>query len=402
MPTPLTGLRVLDLTRILAGPWATQTLADLGAEVIKVERPKLGDESRHYGPPFLLSGSGASTRSVYFLAANRGKRSVTINLATPEGQSLVRELAGRCDVLIENFKAGSLAKMGLGYAQLSASNPGLIYCSITGFGQEGPHRDRAGYDLVAQAMGGLMSITGEPDGPPVRVGVAITDILTGLYGAIGILSALRERERTGLGQYIDLALFDVQVATLANQASSFLATGQVPQRYGNAHANIVPYQSFATRNGYMIVAVANDFQFSRFAEILGMPQIFEDPRFRTNSERVRNRAVLLPIIADRLRERTTGEWLADCDGAHIPAAPINSLDAVFSDPQIEAHHLVVEFPPSGNTPVRVAGSPLRLSRTPVSYQLPPPELGAHTDEVLSELLGKTPESIEDLRRRGVL
>jgi crotonobetainyl-CoA:carnitine CoA-transferase CaiB-like acyl-CoA transferase len=402
MPGPLAGIRVLDFTRVLAGPWATQSLADMGAEVIKIERPVSGDDTRGFGPPFVASKNGTAGLSTYFLSANRGKHSVTIDLAKPEGQQLARELAEKSDILIENYKVGSLAKLGLDYPALLARNPRLIYCSITGFGQTGPHRYRPGYDLVVQAMGGLMSITGEPEGEPMRCGVAVTDIFAALYATTAILAALYEREHSNLGQHIDLGLLDVQIATLANQASYFLGTGQAPGRFGNAHASVTPYQSFATSDGRMIVAVANDSQFASLATLLGMGEMANDPRFKKNAERVRNRHILLPLISERLLTRTTAEWLADLDRAQIPAGPVNTIDAAFDDPQINARNLIVEFPPGNHGSIRVAGNPTRFSRTPVSYEMPPPELGQHTDEILSQVLNKSRESIQELRQKGVV
>jgi crotonobetainyl-CoA:carnitine CoA-transferase CaiB-like acyl-CoA transferase len=400
MTRPLEGVRVLDLTRVLAGPWATQLLADMGADVIKVERPVSGDDTRGF-PPFVNSKDGGLNHSIYFLSINRGKRSITIDLTKPEGQELVRQLAEKSDILIENYKAGSLAKLGLDYRDLDQRNPRLIYCSIRGFGQAGPNRERPGYDLVVQAMSGLMSITGEPTGPPMRAGTAIADFLTALYAACAILGALHERGRSGLGQHIDLALLDVQIATLANQAGDFLATGKVPSRHGNAHPSIVPYQDFETRDGQMIVAVANDLQFARFAEVLGMAHLADDPKYQTNAERVKNRDSLLPLISARLVQKSTSEWLAAFDQGGIPAGPINTLDAVFRDPQGDAQKLVVEF--SGDhSPMRLIGSPIHFSRTPVSYEVPPPELGAHTKSILSEILGRSREEIERLRRAGVV
>ena len=402
MPGPLAGIRVVDFTRVLAGPWATQSLADMGAEVIKIERPDSGDDTRGFGPPFVPSNNGSPGLSTYFLSANRGKRSITIDLAKAEGQQLARELAEKSDILVENYKVGSLGRLGLDYASLSARNPRLIYCSITGFGQTGTHRYRPGYDLVVQAMGGLMSITGETDGEPMRCGVAVTDILTALYATTAILAALHERERSNLGQHIDLALLDVQIATLANQATYFLGTGKAPRRYGNAHASVIPYQSFATKDGHIIVAVANDTQFMSLAALLGIAELADDPRFRTNAERVRNRDILLPLLSKQFLKKPTAEWLADLDEAQIPGGPVNTIDAAFRDPQIEARNLVVEFPPGNHGSIRVAANPTRFSRTPVSYEKPPPELGEHTDDILAQVLGRSPESIQILRQKGVI
>jgi crotonobetainyl-CoA:carnitine CoA-transferase CaiB-like acyl-CoA transferase len=401
MAPPITGTRVLDLSRVLAGPWATQTLADMGADVIKIERPGYGDETRSYAP-FIASDGGASTRSTYFLAATRGKRSVAIDLTNEQGQELVREIADRSDILVENHKVGSLAKLGLDYKTLSARNPGLIYCSITGFGQTGPYRDRLAYDLVVQAMGGMMSLTGEPDGEPMKSGIAMVDITTSLYATTAILGALHERERSKRGQYIDLGLFDVQIATLANQAASYLMTDHVPERYGNAHVSIVPYGAFSSSDGRMIIAVANDSQFQRFGVALGLPELGTDPRFQTNEARVRNRKQLIPMIEERLRARSTREWVTVLDREHIPTGPINALDAVFDDPQIAARDLLVEFRSGGDDRVRVVGNPIKFSRTPISQAIAPPFLGAHTDELLSELLGKSQDTIRGLHEAGVI
>jgi crotonobetainyl-CoA:carnitine CoA-transferase CaiB-like acyl-CoA transferase len=402
MSGPLTGKRVLDLTRVLAGPWATQVLADMGADVIKIERPGEGDECRGFGPPFVTSGDGTARDSIYFLSTNRGKRSVTIDLSKPEGQELIRELADQSDVLIENYKVGSLAKIGLDYTALSARNRRLIYCSITGFGQTGPHRNRPGYDIVIQAMGGLMSVSGDPDGEPMKSGVAIADILTALYATTAILGALCERDTSGLGQHIDLALLDVQIASLVNHSANFLMTGKIPERHGNAHASIVPYQSFATSDGRMIVAVANDAQFVRFTETIGLPNLATDARFKKNAERVQNRKVLLPLISEQLLKKTTREWCGQFDLANIPAGPVNDVGQVFEDPQIAARDLVVEFPSSHREPTRVVAGPIRFSRTASSYELPPPKLGQHTAEVLSKVLQKSTEFIEALRKKEVI
>ncbi|MFL6811723.1 MAG: CaiB/BaiF CoA transferase family protein, partial [Bradyrhizobium canariense] len=335
MAGPLQGVRVLDLSRILAGPWASQTLGDLGAEVVKVERPGVGDDTRGWGPPWLADREGRPTgESAYFLSANRGKRSITVEFAKPEGQELIRRLAAASDILIENYKVGGLARFGLGYEDLKAVNPGLIYCSITGFGQTGPYRKRAGYDFLLQAMGGLMSITGEPDGEPMKVGVAITDIMTGMYATTAVLAALAERRHSGEGQHIDLALFDVQIATLANQAMSYLVAGEEPGRLGNAHPTVVPYQAFRTADGFAVLAVGNDEQFRRFVTRAGRPDLAEDERFRSNAGRVLHRATLVPIVRALMAERTTAEWLALLEPAGVPCGPVNGLRAAFADPQI--------------------------------------------------------------------
>ena len=403
MVLPLRSVRVLDLTRVLAGPWATQLLADLGAEVIKVERPGSGDDTRGWGPPFVDGDGKPGGVSAYFLCTNRGKRSIAVDMETAAGRALVADLAAECDVMVENFKVGSLAKLGLDYASLARRNPRLIYCSITGFGQTGPHKDRTGYDLLVQAMGGLMSVTGEADGPPTKVGVATADLFTGLYASNAILAALMERQESGLGQHIDLALLDVQIATLVNQASGYLASGKVPGRHGNAHPNIVPYQSFAARDGHIVIAVGNDTQFVRFAEVLGRPGLATDPRFAVNAGRVTYRAELLGIIEPLIAARTAADILGALDRVNIPAGPINRLDQVFADPQIAARGLVVE-PEAGGTGKRspVVGNPIRFSRTPIDSAKPAPLLGVDSDEVLRTVLGKSGAEIESLRKDGVI
>ena len=403
MTLPLQSVRVLDLTRVLAGPWATQLLADLGAEVIKVERPGSGDDTRGWGPPFVDGDGKPGGVSAYFLCTNRGKRSIAVDFETAEGRTLVAELAGQCDVVVENFKVGGLAKLGLDYETLARRNPRLVYCSITGFGQTGPHRLRAGYDLMVQAMGGLMSVTGEADGQPMKVGVATADLLTGLYASNAILAALMERRDSGLGQHIDLALLDVQIATLVNQASGYLASGKVPGRNGNAHPNIVPYQAFETRDGHIVIACGNDMQFVRFAEVLGRPDLGTDPRFAANGSRVARRRELLDIIVPLIAERSSMDILAALDRVNIPAAPINNLDQVFADPQIAARGLVVE-PEAGTTGKRspVVGNPIHYSRTPIDSARPAPLLGADADDVLRTVLGKSDADIADLKARGVI
>lgn len=383
--TTLSHLKVLDLSRVLAGPWASQMLADMGAEVIKVERPEGGDDTRKWGPPFLRDENGDDTsESAYYLSTNRGKQSICVDLSSQQGQQVIRDLACDCDVLIENFKVGGTKKYGLDYAALAELNPRLIYCSITGFGQTGPYRDRLGYDFLVQAMGGLMSVTGEPDGPPQKVGVALSDIMTGLYASNGILAALAEREKSGLGQHIDLALLDVTVATLANQASNYLVGGQVPQRLGNAHPNIVPYQAFETADGYCVVAVGNDTQFTNFAGLLECPELSKDERYTTNRKRVENRQQLIQVIQDKMRQHTCQHWLKLCEQNLVPAGPVNSIDQVFADPQVLARDMLVSLPHPDSSELRLVGNPIKFSRTPVEYRAAPPKLGEHTESILAK------------------
>ncbi len=407
MAGALSHIRVLDLSRILAGPWAGQMLADLGADVIKVERPGAGDDTRGWGPPWLRDEAGEDTHvAAYYLCANRNKRSVTIDITRPEGQELVRELAAESDVVLENFKLGGLKQYGLDYASLQAVNPRLVYCSITGFGQDGPYAPRAGYDFLIQGLGGLMSITGRPDeeegGGPMKVGVALTDILTGLYATNAVLAALAWRERSGEGQFIDLALLDVQVACLANQAMNYLTTGNNPSRLGNAHPNIVPYQDFPTADGYMILAIGNDSQFARFCREAGRAELAADTRFATNRARVGNRAELIPLLKRLTIERSTAEWIAALEAISVPCGPINTLADVFADPQVVARGLKVEMPHPLAGSVPLVANPIRLSSTPVEYRSPPPLLGEHTDAVLGGTLGLDPGRIAALRSGGVI
>lgn len=382
----LSGMRVLDLTRILAGPWCTQNLADLGAEVIKVERPDGGDDTRTWGPPFLRDTGEAA----YFLSANRGKKSVTVDIATEEGQAIIRQLVTHCDILVENFKVGQLAKYGLDYASLRAIKPSLIYCSITGFGQTGPWAHRAGYDLIVQGLSGFMSITGErddlPGGGPQKAGVAISDLLTGMYATVGILSALVHRQRTGEGQWIDMALLDVMVAGMAQMNSNYLASGKVPVRAGNAHANITPYQTFACADGHLILAVGNDSQFSKFCAVAGQPELATDPRFATNPERVRNRAVLLPLVEALMRQRTKNDWNEALEAVGVPCGPINTVDEVFQNPQVIARNMRVDLPHAGGGTAPLVVSPIKMSATPPRYNLAPPLLGQHNEEILGHYL----------------
>lgn len=404
---PLKHIRVLDLSRVLAGPWAGQTLADLGAEVIKVERPGTGDDTRGWGPPFLSDGEGKSTGdAAYFLAANRGKKSITIDFTRQEGQELVRRLAARSDIVLENFKVGGLAQFKLDYQSLKEVNPGIIYCSITGFGQTGPYRQRAGYDFLIQGMGGLMSVTGEadglPGGGPVKVGVAIVDIFTGMYAATAVLAALANRERTGLGQYIDLALLDVQVATLANQATNYLVSGHAPVRMGNSHPNIVPYQAFATSDSHIIVTVGNDDQFGRLCKVAGLPQLAADERYLTNAGRVANRDTLIPQLCDAIRTRSKSWWISELEKAGVPCGPINTLEEVFADPQVQYRAMCRTVEHSAAGPVRLVGSPMNFSETPGGSTLPPPQLGEHTTSLLHDLLGLDDSEIERMRTVGII
>ncbi|RMT77580.1 CaiB/BaiF CoA-transferase family protein [Pseudomonas viridiflava] len=403
----LSHIRVLDLSRVLAGPWAGQILADLGADVIKVERPVCGDDTRSWGPPFLKDEAGQNTtEAAYYLSANRNKQSVTIDFTRPEGQRLLRELVAKSDVVIENFKVGGLAAYGLDYESLKALNPKLIYCSITGFGQTGPYAKRAGYDFMIQGLGGLMSLTGRPDGDegagPVKVGVALTDILTGLYASTSILAALAHRDQGGIGQYIDMALLDVQVACLANQAMNYLTTGVAPKRLGNAHPNIVPYQDFPTADGDFILTVGNDNQFRKFAEVAGQPHWATDPRFLTNKLRVANRAELIPLIRQATVFKTTTQWVEALEAAGVPCGPVNDLAQVFADPQVLARGLAIELPHVLAGQVAQVASPIRLSETPVEYRRAPPLLGEHTSQVLQELLGMSADEVVALQAAGVL
>ena len=403
MSGALDGIRVLDLTRILAGPMATQTLADLGAEVIKLERPGSGDDTRSWGPPFLQDRAGRDTRdSTYFLCCNRGKKSVTVDIARPDGQALVRRLVQNCDVLTENFKVGDLARYGLDYPALSRLNPRLVYCSITGYGQSGPYSERAGYDPIAQAMGGMMAVTGERDGRPQRVGVAVVDVMTANYAVIAILAALRHRDASGRGQHIDLSLLDVQVAAMINVAQAYLSAGVVARRNGNEHPSVVPSQSFQCADGMIMLAAGNDGQFAKLCEALGRVDLARDPRFATNAARVRNRAAVTALLQEALSQQPVTHWTDRLSRAGVPCGPVNDVEQVFADPQVRHRGLrvEVEHPVSGTLPL--LASPLRLSETPVDYRLAPPLLGEHTDAVLSELLGMGPGEIEQLRQAGVI
>lgn len=386
---PLAGIRVLDLSRVLAGPWCTQNLADLGADVIKVERPGTGDDTRGWGPPYLKDEQGNDTsESAYYLSTNRNKRSVAIDFATPAGADLIREMAKECDILVENFKVGGLKKYGLDYDALKKINPGLIYCSITGFGHTGPLAPLPGYDFMIQGMGGLMSITGErddmPGGGPQKAGVAVTDVMTGMYATVGVLGALHERQRSGLGQHIDVALLDSHIAMLANQNLNYMTSGVAPKRFGNAHQNVVPYQVFAASDGHLIVAVGNDSQFRAYCDATGRPDLAANPDYTTNSQRLRNRDALIPQLVDIMKTDTRDAWIERLQRVGVPSGPINSLDQVFAHPQVQAREIwkTIDHPVAGKAPT--TANPIRYSGTPVQYRMAPPTLGEHTDEILAE------------------
>ena len=407
MPGPLSHVRVLDLSRVLAGPWAGQNLADLGAEVIKIERPGAGDDSRAFGPPWVKDRAGKDTRdSAYFTSANRGKKSVTLNIAAAEGQALVRERARRCDVLIENYKYGDLARYGLGYDDLRELNPGLIYCSVTGFGQTGPYRQRPGYDFMIQGMGGMMSVTGEPDGAPgggpQRAGVPIADIITGMYASIAICAALAHRAQSGSGQHLDLALLDSQIALLAYQNTNYFATGVPPERIGNLHPNIVPYQPFRAADGELILACGNDNLYNKFCQAAGCPELARDPRFATNGKRVENRAELTRLLAEVFKKRSTREWLELLEAAGVPNGPINDIAQVFEEPQVKARGVRIELDHAAAGKLPMVASPMRFSGTPLEYRRGPPVLGEHTVEVLGGLLGKSEAEMARLRAAGII
>jgi formyl-CoA transferase len=407
MPGPLAGIRVLDLTRVLAGPWAAQNLADLGAEVIKVERPKTGDDSRAFGPPWLKDAQGSDTReSAYFACSNRGKKSLTLDLAHPRGQAIARELAAQCDVLLENFKFGDLERYGLGYAQLKELNAGLIYCSITGFGHTGPWRERPGYDFMIQGMGGLMSITGErddrPGGGPQKAGIPIADLITGMYASVAVCAALAHRAKTGAGQHLDLALLDSLVAVLANQGANYLATGEPPGRLGNDHPNIAPYQAFRTADGNLILACGNDNLFRKFCEVAGCRELADDSRFATNGRRVEHRVELTKILSTIMTKRSTRAWREALEAAGVPCGPINDLAQVFEEPQAVARGLRMELPHPTAGKVLLVKSPMRFSATPIDHSAPPPTLGQHTEEVLKKVLGMSEGEIARLRSGGII
>jgi crotonobetainyl-CoA:carnitine CoA-transferase CaiB-like acyl-CoA transferase len=407
MTQPLDHIRVLDMSRILAGPWCGQTFADLGAEVIKIERPGVGDDTRSWGPPFMTDRDGNDTdEAAYFLSANRGKKSVTVDITKPAGQDLIRLLVVECDVLLENYKVGGLKKYGLDYESLIKVNPRLVYCSITGFGQTGPYSPRAGYDFLIQAMGGLMSVTGEaedkPGGGPQKIGVALSDILTGLYTTIGALSALAYRDKTGRGQHVDMGLLDVTIAAMANQAMNYLVTGKAPTMMGNAHPNIVPYEAYRASDHYIILATGNDGQYQRFCDVAGRADLAEDARFATNRDRVENRGVLGPILRDIIAAQSRAFWLAELEKVGVPCGPINNLEQVFDDPHVQARgaRREVEHPVGGRIPT--VANPIRLSESPIQYERAPPALGQHTDDVLTDMLGMDAARIAKLREDGVI
>ncbi len=402
---PLSGIRVFDLSRILAGPTCTQLLGDLGAEVIKIERPGAGDDTRKWGPPYLKGKDGKDTdEAAYYLSSNRNKRSVTVDISKPEGQALAKKLIAKCDIMIENFKVGDMARYGLSHADLKDSQPRLIYCSISGFGQTGPYAPRAGYDLLAQGIGGIMSITGEPDRPPMKVGVGIADVMCGMYATVAILGALHHRDKTGVGQYIDLALLDSQVAWLINVGLNYLTSGKVPQRVGNEHPNIVPYNVLPASDGFIILAVGNDAQYQKFCDFAGTPELAKDARFITNADRVRNRREIYELLPAVTRRKKQAEWIDGLAKLGVPCSPVNNVDQVFEDPQVQQREMKITMPHplSASGTVDLIGNPIKFSETPVDYRLPPPYCGQHTPDVLGELLQMSKAEIESLRQRGVI
>ena len=405
MPGPLTGIRVLDMSRVLAGPSCAQLLGDLGADVIKVERPGEGDDTRKWGPPYLKDAQGRdTTESAYYLSANRAKRSLTLDFTKPTGRDLARRLIERSDVVLENYKVGTLAKYALGYAELHAAFPRLVYCSITGFGQTGPYAPRAGYDYLIQAMGGIMSVTGEPAGEPVKVAVAIADLMTGMYSTVAILAALRHRDATGEGQHIDMALLDTQIAWLANLGQGYLTSGDLPARLGNAHATVVPYQVFKTADSHIVLAIGNDGQFRKFCDFAGAPALATDPRFATNPARIRNRGNLIPEMSALLARQTSAYWIRELERIGVPCGPINNLAEVFADPHVQARGMTVDLPhpAAGGKPTPLIANPIKFSETPISYDRAPPTIGQHTDEILKELLGLSANEIATLRTDGAI
>ena len=408
---PLKGLRILDMSRILAGPTCTQILGDLGADVIKVERPGVGDDTRKWGPPYVKDSDGNDTsESAYYLCANRNKRSLTVDITKQEGQQIIRKLAVKCDVLIENYKVGGLKKYGLDYSAMKEEFPDLIYCSISGFGQTGPKSHRLGYDFMIQAMGGIMSVTGEPDGSPMKVGVGIADVMCGMYAAVSILAAVRHRDQSGNsaaggnGQHIDLSLLDSQAAWLINSGSNYLTSGDNQHRLGNAHPNIVPYQAFQTSDSFFVLAVGNEIQFRKFCEFAGAPELPEDPRFKTNTDRVKNRKILAPMLNELTQQNSTQFWLEGLEKLQVPCGPVNTIKDVFDDPQIQHREMEISMPHplSGKGQVSLIGSPVKMSETPVSYRNAPPTLGQHTDEILEEVLGMDEDERRVLANNGVV
>ena len=402
---PLTGVRIFDLTRILAGPTCTQLLGDLGADVIKVEKPGVGDDTRTWGPPYVKDAAGDNTNeSAYYLSANRNKRSVTIDLQTPKGIALAKKLIAKSDILIENFKVGGLSKLGLGYEDLKTEFPRLVYCSVTGFGQTGPYAPRAGYDFLAQGLGGIMSITGAPDGEPMKVGVGIADVMTGMYASTAILAALRHRDATGEGQHIDTCLLDTQVSWLINEGTNYLVSGQIPVKLGNEHPNIVPYKVFATSNGHVILAVGNDRQFHDWCTVANAGELKSDPRYASNPLRIANRETLYDIMPDFMKRKTTEEWLAELGELKVPCSPVNNIDQVFEDPHVKYRGMRIEMdhPTAGSGKVPLIGNPVKMSGTPPQYRLAPPTLGQHSDEVLKELLGFDEKQIQELKNEKTI
>lgn len=404
MSGPLHGIRVLDLSRVLAGPSCTQMLGDMGADIIKIERPGEGDDTRKWGPPFMKDAEGRdTTESAYYLSCNRNKRSVAIDITKPEGQALIHQMIAQCDILIENFKVGGLKKYGLDYDSVHERHPHIVYASITGFGQNGPLAAEPGYDIMAQATGGMMAVTGEPDGAPMKIGVALSDIMTGLHAAIGILAALHKRKSTGKGDHVDVALLDCTLASLTNLAQFYLTSGKIAKRWGNAHSTIVPYQAFEAADGWVVVAVGNDSQFARFAKLLGHGAWADDERFALNKNRVAHRDVLVPLIAACMKKQSVEHWVKALQGIDVPVGPVNQMDQVFAMEQVQARGMEIEMPhPLSADPIHLVGSPLKFSESPVSYRLPPPVCGAHTKEVLQDLLGKDDAEIARLAKAGTI
>jgi crotonobetainyl-CoA:carnitine CoA-transferase CaiB-like acyl-CoA transferase len=404
-PLPLDGIRIFDLTRILAGPTCTQLLGDLGADVIKVEKPGVGDDTRTWGPPYVKGSDGEdTTESAYYLSANRNKRSITIDFQSSEGVALAKQLISKSDVLIENFKVGSLSKLGLGYNDLKEEFPGLVYCSVTGFGQTGPYASRAGYDFLAQGLGGIMSITGDPEGDPMKVGVGIADVMTGMYASTAILAALRHRDSTGDGQHIDTCLLDTQVSWLINEGTNYLVSGKIPVKLGNEHPNIVPYKVFATSDGHVILAVGNDRQFQDWCNAAGAEELIKDSRYKTNPLRIANRESLYKVMPDFMKNKTTEEWLADLAELNVPCSPVNNIEQVFDDPHVKYRGMQIEMDhhSAGSGKVPLIGNPVKMSGTPPQYRLPPPTLGEHTGKLLEELLGFNESEIKALRDKGII